>query len=63
MNKLLRLIGASALAQLVSILISPVLSRLYSRDDFGTYGKIIIIVYFINAFSLLRLEINLLKLK
>ena len=61
MNKLLQLIGASALAQLVSILISPVLSRLYSPDDFGTYGNIIIIVYFINAFSLLRLEINLLK--
>lgn len=55
------LIGGSAFAQIVTIALSPILSRLYTPEAFGIFGFLSALVYFVNSFSLLRLEVELIK--
>lgn len=57
------LVGGSTLAQFVTIVLSPILSRIYLPEDFGLFGFISSLIYFVNSFSLMRLEIELLKNK
>lgn len=61
MKSLFYLVGGGTIAQLITIVLSPILSRIYLPEDFGLFGFITSIVYFINSFSLMRLEIELLK--
>jgi O-antigen/teichoic acid export membrane protein len=55
-SDVLKLVGGSFSAQLVGVLIVPVLSRLYSPDDFGTASVFASIVGIISAVSSLRYE-------
>ncbi|GAA5555435.1 hypothetical protein Asch01_00122 [Acinetobacter schindleri] len=63
MRNLAYLIGGNTLAQFITIVLSPILSRIYSPKEFGLFGSITSIVYFLNSFSLMRLEVELLKNK
>ncbi|MGX2949007.1 lipopolysaccharide biosynthesis protein [Frederiksenia canicola] len=61
MKNIIYFIGGGLTAQLATILASPILSRLYSPEEFGLFALVTSTIYFINAFSLARLEIELLS--
>lgn len=60
MRALLMLVSGIASAQLIAIIASPLLARLFSASDFGVFAIYAGIVYFLNAFSSLRLDTALL---
>jgi O-antigen/teichoic acid export membrane protein len=51
-----KILGAAFLAQLIPLAISPIISRLYSVEDFGIQGIIVSIVGFCWIFSTLRYD-------
>lgn len=51
-----KILGAALIAQFIPLLISPIISRLYSVEDFGVQGIIISIVGFCWIFSTLRYD-------
>lgn len=61
MKSFLYLIGGTSLAQLITIAASPLLSRIFSPTDFGTFAILTTVVYFLTAFSCLRLDFALLS--
>lgn len=63
LSSLFKLLGSTAFAQLLLIIISPVLTRLYSPSVFGEFLSIISIVYIINSIAQARMDIALLVAK
>lgn len=57
MRSFITLIGGTASAQLIAIAASPLLSRLFSAEDFGYFAIYAGVLYFVNAFSSFRLEV------
>mgnify|MGYP005995339995 CR=1 FL=1 len=55
-KNVLKLGGATLFSQMVSFLILPILSRIYSPDDFGTYGVFIAIATFIAVLAGFKYE-------
>ena len=53
---MLLLLSGTGLAQLLGLLVSPIISRLYSPDDFGVFGTIMSFVGIFTVISCLRLE-------
>ncbi|GAA5495209.1 hypothetical protein Rhal01_01384 [Rubritalea halochordaticola] len=53
------LVSGAALAQLVGILAAPLLSRLYSPEDFGVVGLILAVVGVLSVISSLKYEMAL----
>lgn len=56
-NSVLKLLTGNVLAQLIGIIFIPVITRLFTPDDFGIYTLFITIVVFLGIFSTLRYEI------
>ena len=50
------LLGGSAIAQLIGIAASPILSRLYSPEDFGVVGSVMAVVAVLSVLSSLKYE-------
>jgi len=61
MHNLLKLVAGTLGAQLLAILASPLLTRLYSPEDFGLFSSITIIVYYLTTIAFFRLEVAILK--
>lgn len=56
LKPLLTLVGVTAVSQGIAILCSPVLSRLYTPDQFGTYGAVIAAGTLLSVAATARLE-------
>ena len=64
LKRALVLINGSIIAQAIPILISPILTRLYSPEDFGKYGVFLAIIGILNPIITLRYELAImLKVK
>lgn len=55
-QRVLLLFGGSAIAQLIGLLIAPLLTRLYSPADFGILGLYISVVAIVSTTAMLRYE-------
>lgn len=53
------LTSGTTLSQIVLVIISPILSRIYTPDDFGIYGTVMTISTIIAAVGAFRLELGL----
>jgi len=49
MNNLLKFVGGNALAQIIIIIGTPILTRLYSPDDFGVYASFMSIILIVGV--------------
>lgn len=48
--------GAGLLVQIIAVIITPILSRLYSPNDFGTFGTLNALVYFFSIIAASRFD-------
>jgi O-antigen/teichoic acid export membrane protein len=53
----IKLVGGTAIAQLVSILLSPVLTRVFTPEDFGAYGVFLSLLSILIVISSARYEL------
>ena len=58
-KSLTKLLGSTTFAQLLLIIISPILTRVYSPDIFGEYVSLISIAYIVNSIALARMDVAL----
>ncbi|MEK6265288.1 MAG: oligosaccharide flippase family protein [Clostridium sp.] len=55
------MIGGTSIAQLVIILASPILARVFTPEDFGSFAILTTVVYILTALSCLRLDVAILS--
>ena len=55
-KNVLKLISGTTLAQLIPVLVSPILTRIYSPQDFGLFALFITISAILNVLSTLRYD-------
>lgn len=63
MKNFFYLIGGTSIAQLVIILASPILARVFTPEDFGSFAILTTVVYILTALSCLRLDVAILSSK
>lgn len=63
MKNFFYLIGGTSIAQLVIIIASPILARVFTPEDFGSFAILTTVVYILTALSCLRLDVAILSSK
>ncbi len=56
-NRILKLVGSSIFAQLISVLSSPILTRIYSPEDFGIFSLFLSFVGILGPISAFNFEL------
>ena len=56
LNSFITLLGSSVLGQIILLSFSPILTRIYTPEDFGLFGSTVSSVTILSVFASLRLE-------
>lgn len=63
MRSLAKLLGSTIFAQMLIMAVSPILTRLYSPEIFGTFSLLVSWVYIANSVALARMDVAILATK
>lgn len=62
-KSLFKLLGSSTIAQIILVIISPILTRIYKPEVFGLFVTLTSIVYIVNSFSQARMNVAIFSAK